>query len=158
MKLISIDNRKSHRGLVTLASIASGVTAGTFGAVWAAALLSHIVGGLSAWTAVFVVPPALLFGLGSGYFIYLGWHFPTSTYADRVFDCGDHLLVEKDGTSEEIDFDEILDISYSYVSPMRVSMTTNDSEDERSQIIFCPRSVLVVPALVKSLRERMADR
>ena len=157
MELISTDNGASTKKTLSVFSGIASAFGGLIAGIWAVGLIAHILGGLNVWMAIAVVPLGICFGVGIGYVFYRGWLFPSSFYVDRVYDCGDYVLVEIDGRQVSIGFDEIIDISYSYVSPMRITLAVKGSGEARPPINFCPRNALEMPGLVRSLRERIVN-
>ena len=164
MEQISTDVENGAKRTSSLVGAAAGVVGGAIVCAWAVGMLNHFLGGLSVWTMLVAIPVALTIGFSFGYTVYRTWLFPFSFYVDSVIDCGDHLLIENDGVRKKIRFDEIAEVSYSYLSPIRIVITPKLCRDihepikfRQESINFRPRNVSDISRLANSLRERIIE-
>lgn len=159
MKQISADpgNDNALRILGLISGVASGVIFFAVSMAFMAEMTKHFLGETPFWLTCVSIPPAMIFAAGIGYVFYRGWLVGSSIYVDQVFDCGDHVLVENDGNRTKIWFDEIADVTYSYISPMRITILPVNATDKNLPVTFCPRNGITVRRVVQSLRDRIIE-
>jgi hypothetical protein len=112
-----------------------------FPAVWFGVIAFVVAGAIAARAHGQSEPPVglLLIPIGMaafGFFLFrkLVWDLATA-----VFDCGDHLLVEKSGRKERVDLSNIINVSHSLMtSPERVTLTLREPSLFGREITFSP--------------------
>ena len=118
-------------------------------------LMNRVLGLNFVVTFLIVFPLAVVVGIALGVTMYRGWFFAQTVYPSQVYDYGDHLIVERSGDRKTVRFTEIANVGFSYLSPMRVSITLT-AELEEPPIEFLPNHNIGVRKIVRSLRGRAA--
>ena len=157
MQQLSQDAAKSN-----IAQVIASVSGGLAGLI---AFLVVLMAGLDLvirvfglnlfWGLFILIPVASGTGLAAGFTMYRGWFFANSLYPNQVYDYGDYLVVESNGERKRVCFTKIIDVSFSYLSPMKVSITML-AECEQPPIVFLPNHQIGVRKIVRSLKERAA--